>query len=512
MTIPPPSNTLLPPEDGQDSLPEILGGFPRHLTTQLIEEEEGHRGRREGVAGWLLGIGLALIAMTFPQERLVGEAFGEAFEHSPLWALWERLHRWVAQPIGMRAEQLRFVSAALAYGACLPAALGLARKLGCPFGFALVGSLIALLSPTAWLAGTTPGMSSAALLLALLVMRELWRSCQPSLWRLSLAWGLMVGLQASAFLLWPALLFAGLFRIEEPVARRKWIRYWIVAGLAVLALAIGSHLGNWDPVPMPSRLDLDGGLWQVDGDFWKRLLGMIPGLGVAFLGLASLWFLKRNESELPPPGWLGLWALVPVLWLLAGSALAWDASYHWLLPVALVGLFDILSRFDGGPAPGLAAGGLIIQVCVLLAGLFLIQQGDQQREWREYARQFLEEGDVVITGEPEHAYLVSHRWGQMSVVLRAADLEQPDPEFVEGVYCDELGQTNLRVKTQDFAAWAAEGLEAHGLGFRVILDRPFPDPSEGIAGLIDEELTRIVEFHTLDCREPLPATQISESP
>lgn len=502
MTIPPPPNPFHPDPaepagDGQDTLPEILGGFPRHLTTQLIDEEGVSRVYRERIGAWVLGLALALVSLAFPQERLIGAAFGEVFEASAFWPLWQRAHQFVGDLIGLRAEQARFLSSALCYGACVPAALGLGRKLGCPFGYALLATAVALFSPTAWLAGTTPGMDAAALLLLLLLMGELWRSCGASLWRCLVVWGLLVGLQESMALLFPALLVACTHSIEDSAKRKRARLIWLLGGVGVAALVAAIHVADWDPMPMPSVLDLDGSRFEFDGRWWLRLLGSLPGIGALALGLLSLWTLKRNESEQSPPRWLALWTFLPAIALLANSSLGWDASYQWLVPVALVGTFDLLARWESDASPMLSLGALLTQVALLSGFLHFVESTDPQRAWREHARQFLEEGDVVITGHAEHSYLVSHRWGQMSVVLRAADPENPDPNLVEGVYSDQLGQTNLRVKTQDFAAWSAEGLEAHGLGFRVILDRPFPQPSEGIAALIDEELARIVEFHTL---------------
>jgi hypothetical protein len=497
LTIPPPPDPFQIPEEGQDSLPEILGGFPRHLTTQLIEEGEDSQHRREMISSWVLGLALALLALTYPQERLLGEAFGEVFERGAFWTPWQRVHQFLAQLLDVHAEQLRFVSSALAFGACLPVALSIARRFGCSFGLSLVGCTITLLSPTAWLAGTTPGLAAPALLLMLLLMREMWRECGPSPARCLVVWGVLIAFQPTMVLLWPALLLACLFTQEESARRKRTCLIWSLGGLLALGAMTTIGLADWDPQPMPSRLDLDGTRWSLDPRVWPRLAGLVPGLGLSAVGLASLWLLRRNESELPPPRWLLLWALLPALGLLPNSALGWDASYQWLLPIALVGWFDLLARLEVDGGRLLGAAGLLAQATLLIGLISYAQNSDPLARWRSHAHQFLEPGDVVITGHAEHAYLVSHRWGQMSVVLGAAEKESPDPEFVEGVYCNERSDTNLRVKTQHAHAWAAEGLEAHGLGFRVILDRPFPDHSEGIASVIDSRLAEIVEYHSL---------------
>lgn len=486
-----------PPGDDQDSWPEILGGFPRHLTRDLLQQEQDSRSRKRVFAGWLFGLALALVALAFPQERLVGPAFAEVFERPAIWNLWERVHGTFAGLLGLRAEQLRFVTSALAYGACVPAALALGRRLGCPFALSVAASAVVLAAPGAWIAGTTPGVGSAALLLLLLLMSELWRPGERRPWRLLLLWAGLALLDDGLLLLWPALFLACRRPDGLGGERRRPARFWWLAGLAVVALVTAVELSTWDPVPMPSRMELDGGRLALDARVLQRLASALPGLGLALAGLASLAFLRRDPSEEPPPRWLWAWAGFPLLFLALHSALGWDAACLWLLPVALLGLLDLFARLDAGPAPLLAVGGLALQLAFVVAANLHLDRTDPAREWREHAREFLRPKDVLITGHAEHSYLASHRWGLRSVVLRAAEPEAPDPARVEGVYADEAARTNLRVKTQDAWAWADEGIEAHALGFGVVLDRPFREPSDGIAQVIEEALEERVEHFVL---------------
>jgi len=355
-----------------------------------------------------------------------------------------------------------------------------------------------VLAPTAWLAGTTPGMASISLMLSLVLMRALLEPPDRARWVCLGLWGLMVGTQVSALLLWPAVTLACLPSREQARVRINSGRACGLAGIGVLALVVGMNMAEWDPVPLPTDLDFSATRWSIDSRAWVRLGAMLPGLGLAVAGLAGLCLVRRAPSELPARRWLMVWCAVPAPFLLLNSTLTWDASYHWLLPVALLGVSNVLARPDRAQAIALGGGALFAQVALLFALQHHVTSTDPLTHWRETTRDFIEPIDTVITGDARHAYLASHRWGLRSVILRATNPDDPSTQFVDGVYTDPAGQTNLRVKTQNVAAWADEGVEARGFGFRPVLDRPFPAPSKGISDALERELRERVEFSPID--------------
>jgi hypothetical protein len=453
---------------------------------------------RRRLIGWLLGAGLFFIASAAPQERLIGEAFVGRFGHSPLWAIWHRLGGMAGGRLGMLGEQVRFGIAALAYGACVPVALGLARRLGCRFSTGLLATAIVLLSPTAWTAGTTPGMVSISLLLLLMLIHALREAPERGPWRSLWLWGLLVGTQFSTLLLWPAVVIGCRPPRRSGVAGRKANGVGILAGIGVFAVVVGTRIAGWDPVPLPTDLDPSSILWTLDGNTWLRLAGLIPGIGFGLVGLASLCWPRRDPAEHRRPSWLAIWCVGPVAFLLCGSTLTWDASYHWLLPVLLIGLVDLMEAARSARAASIGAVILAAQIALLLGTQSYVSRTDPLAAWRDKTRALIEPLDTVITGDVRHAYLCSHRWGVRSVVLWAADPRDPSTDHVNGIYSDEAGRTNLRIKDQDVAAWADEGIEAHGFGLRPVLDRPFPEPSRGISEALERALEARVEFWPIE--------------
>ncbi|MFT4542788.1 MAG: hypothetical protein ACI835_005257 [Planctomycetota bacterium] len=442
-------NDPFPQDEGKDTIPDILGGFPRHLTTELIEEREGLLAGREVLAGWIIGIALALLALALPQERLIGNAFAAPFEQGLAWGIWISAGEGLGNLLGLHGEQGRFILAALAYGACLPVALGLARRLGCPFGLALIANSILLFTPTAWLAATTPGLGSLSLLLLLGLMRQLWDPDARNPWICLSIWGLLTCSQYSALLLLPAVLWACVEFEENP--KRKPL----IIGIGIIASGVF----------IKSFSDLPAGHGFLDEVLWMRFAGLLPGIGFALAGLASLWLLKRNESELPPPRWLLVWSLLPLAFLSLSSSLAWDASYLWLLPVALIGIFDVLARSDLSTAIPLGLGTLVAQLALLFGFQSYAANTDPLTDWRASASEFLEPGDIFLSADQAHSYLAAERWGLETVPLEGESIEE----------------VRLRLES----------------GKRVILDPSVPSELESKSADLEHRLAAHPNFHVL---------------
>jgi hypothetical protein len=410
------SSPLQPPQDGQDTAQEVLGGFPRHLTQQLIDEERRSAARWVGLAPWLVGIGLAALALANPQEALFGggprliQAWasgagpGEAF--SAYWLL-----RGLAAVSGLDLEPAAFLLSALFYGGTAPLLFGLGRGVGLSDASALTVTLIVLLSPVAWLAGTTPGPEAAGLWATTLLFRLIWGGREGATGTrhrvvVLSALALAAGLSPSAAWLLPAVAIA--------LARDRGVREplkWGAIGslfLATAYLALGGPSAASGSLGAPGALPGTGGSGLAAATW--RTLALFPALGVSLAGLAALCFERRNESEEPPPRWLLGWALLPSVALALGGA-GHELPYLYLLPLAALGGFDALGRREDELDARLVLGAFLLACAWLVGSMHLLSSQDPLADWRAEARRALEPDDLVLTDDTAHHYLLRQRWG-----------------------------------------------------------------------------------------------------
>jgi hypothetical protein len=483
------------PGDGRDTLEEVMGGFPRHLTTQLIEEGEVGRSRREVIGGLALGLGLAVFALAFPQERLIGQQaqYLDPADATVQFVI-DQLRSLCSRQLGMLPEQLGFVLAALAYGACLPVSLSIARRQGCGFGTALVGSLAALLSPIAWVAGTTPGLEALALLFCLLALDSLWTR-EKSRPLMATAWWVLAAACMPAFAwLLPAVVWGGL----RGHKKRVELGFSLPLIGAVLFLMFAMPVGVLVEVPealqrlwRAMRFGGTGGWGQVGT--W--VVGVVPGLGLAVVGVGSLFLARRNESEEPPPKWLLLWCGLPTIALgLMGTA-DWAIPYLWLLPPALVGTCDLLARRSSDVGLGWTALILGLQVGTIGAVSVLLVATDPQIEWRRHARAVLRPDDHVVTPSQEHAYLLSNRWGLRCTLIESID-HGPDHR-ASYMPVSEDGELMLSSAKAVVPSSLLEGL-IDSDSRRIALDASFPPHQEEYQARITRALEEHGEFLLLD--------------
>ncbi len=431
----------LPPAEGQDSWQEVLGGFPRHLTTELIDEESAQRARREHIGGWVLGLALALFALALPQERLPWNLVGEELAgRSLLHDLWQQLLPRFAEKLGVTSELLALFFSAICYGACLPLALSFGRRLGIAFAPTLLASCLVIFSPAAWLAGTSPGLGSFALLVGLLLMRELWRdgSLRPAL--VALFWAAGAWVHSGLLLCLEGLL--GSIRSRAPGAAAN--RLTRLLRLAVLLVfGVGAFLAlqarellsggvgaeSWMQSILRAYLPaLSGSQSLLDslGSLPRALLDLPIFLGLVVIGLAALLLLKREEAEEKPPAWLWVWIGLPLLLLFVWSPMhpGDPAVWIWLLPPGLVACLDLIARQDPRPAVLGAALALALQLGVLAGVLQHRTQTDPLADWRASATEAFDPSDWILTADPAHHYLLGQRWGvECRLVLDNDDLE-----------------------------------------------------------------------------------------
>ena len=114
--------------------------FPRARLHELIDEAGVARARRERVQGWLLGIGLAILVLGLPSERLWGDMAlvrMTAGSGETSTGVLFPLAKLLSEVDGVSAERACFLLAALAYGLLVPATLRLLRTVGFEHGVAL---------------------------------------------------------------------------------------------------------------------------------------------------------------------------------------------------------------------------------------------------------------------------------------------------------------------------------------------------------------------------------------
>ena len=451
-----------------------MGGFPRHLTTQLIEEGEGERSRREVLGGLLLGLGLAVFALAFPQERLIGQ---QVQHMDPADAMVQYVVDYLRglsiRHLAMMPEQLGFVLAALAYGACLPVSLAIARRQGCGFGLALVGSLAVLLSPVAWVAGTTPGLEAFALLFSLLCLHALWGHERPKALMATSWWALSAACTPANAWLLPAVVRASLRSQKKRFELGFSLPLIGITLFLLFSIPVGVLLDVEEALTRVWRAMLFGGSggW---GQIVSWVLGLGPGLGLAVVGVGSLFLLKRGESEARPPRWLLLWCALPALAVGLGGTPEWSIPYLWLVPPALIGTCDLLARRADDIGLGWGVGILSLQVLAVIAAAMLLMGTDPQREWRTTAQARLQPGDYLFTASRERAYLAANRWG-LSCALVTPALGRAADEGKQGAInrLDDLGEFRAVEFEWGAGSWGM-ALADDCFGQRVVLDTPYP--------------------------------------
>lgn len=440
---------------------------------------------------------LTLAALALPQQALFGEAFVAGLDSAPLAIVWHRVGGLVGDLFSVSGERVRYACAAIFFGASYFLATGLAIQLGCTRATALAVSALILTSPTAWLAATTPGLGSLRLLLLLALMRALLRPTPARRWTTLSTWGLAAGTGTQCLLLWPAL--AGSMTRDSDPARSG--RAAILAGLTVLWIVAGTNLADWDPLPLRANFTFERASgFELQPAAGLRLLWVVPGLGIAALGIAHVVRTKpvRGIHSIPH-GPLTLWCALPALHLLRPNGLTWDTPSLWLLPAALVGTSLLATRL-ARLAPLALTLGLALQLALTFWQEKRARRLDPDTAWREATIELMDPSDTIITGHVSHAYLATHRFGLRSVILCASDPEAPSSDFVDGVYVSPRGASNLLTKTQNVELWAQEGVEARGYGFRPVLDRPFPGSSNSISATLERELRKRVDFFPLDSK------------
>lgn len=412
--------------------------FPRQVVSALVAESETARLRRERWQPWVLGAGLAALALGLPSAAVFGAravvADAAAGVPHPALALGPLL-RGLARALDLPLERAGYLVSGLAYGACLPTLTGALRRFGFDARNALLSALTALASPLAWTGATLPGSFGIGLLGATVLLRVAVAGARPGV--ASAAWLVAAVLHAENALLWPVALLA-----ERRGGGARGTRGSAAALAGLVAwVALHAGLGTWAGGAGPGA-GASALRWSLGPAF------ALAGLAWAWLGPWALFVVRRAPEEAPPPRWLAVGYAGALPAAMAMGALRQPLG-TWLVVAAAVGLADLWGRALGERLAGRAAVLLALQVATTVLVAAGLVRADPDRAWRAQARSSLEPSDVVLTADPTHAYLLVHRWGVATIEL---------PSEPGAVPADVLEEALLRA-TRSGGRAVLDGLE-----------------------------------------------------
>ncbi|HIG87018.1 MAG TPA: hypothetical protein EYQ25_08245 [Planctomycetes bacterium] len=432
-----------------DSFEGSADPFPREDLTARIANAGRQELRRQTWQAWLLGIGVALIALAIPMERLWGEMnlVQTAAEGGRGLGIGVPLLRFGTKWISH--EQAAFAMAAISAGLTVPALRSLLLTIGFSNAIAMRGVGLMLLAPLQLLGATSAVLLAPGVLGATLIARELFRldkdQSMRALWRVSSVFVLGLLLDPANLLLLPA---AGLALI--PLAAPRKLPPW--APPAGLTLTIGFCVfillgaGEPDALDQLLRTMLAGGKGPSLVSLGAWLIWLPISLGVGWLGILSLIAGKRTAEEAPPPAWTRAWCLVAIAPVIGGTPLTMP-TLGLLLPLTAVGLVDHLARMEREDKMRRRASLLLVSQLILgVLAWGTLTATDPLTAWREEAQETLDPEDLVFSAHPGHLYLLKHRYGIASW----------DPKGPEA---------------------SKRALEATNQGQRVVLDGVLPDAS-----------------------------------
>lgn len=373
---------------GSDDPIEVAGGFPRHLTQELLEEKARKGERRRWLAPWFFGAAYFLFALAFPLLRVIGNFPIKAEAGESLW--WRLLE-------GSGGEVTGFVLSAITAGFFIPLATNALVATGLPRGPSLTAVVCVSISPLMIHAATLPGPEA---LVGLLCLLAFWVAAPFEVGPVRTSAAIAIGLGAAvldpgALLILPALLTRHFSRSSTRLSTPMYGWYgvaWGVAFVVVIQILEGILMPDV-PVSRDSRV---------------LRYAIFPGpigLGLAFLASFGLFRNYKESLTEDTPTWLRLWVIGGI-----ASLLLPGASGICLAPVAAFAVADFLSR---GVSTSQSAAALIIagQLTLGLGSIQNVRSRDPSSGWRLEFRNLVEKGDSLISHNPSHRYLARIRWG-----------------------------------------------------------------------------------------------------
>lgn len=410
----------------RDSWVDVLGGFPRHLVHSLVEDREERLRARRTAGAWVLGAALAAFALAAPIETLAGRgpalvraALASELSTSPLLLLGCRS---LGPAVGI--ERAAFLFAALAGGLTVPALCHLARRFGFRGELVLPATLVVVLAPGALLAARLPGPEAPSLLAATLLLAALFPpregAAPAGSRRIGLPLGLALAVDLGTLWLVPATLWAAASSGRRAALGALGIALAVPAALWAMTAAFGASLSAGGAAALATDALLGTSFPPEGAPLTAVLLDGPLALGPALLGLAALAFVRRGEEESSPPRFLLAWTFLPLL--ACTSPRPAPIAPLALLPLALVGLLDLLSRLPEPRGLRLALGLAALSFLLAAGGGILLERSDPLATWRGTAERELVPGDLVVSADPARRYVLSARYGLETASPREAGL------------------------------------------------------------------------------------------
>jgi hypothetical protein len=386
---------------------EPAESFPRGATAELVAKSIAGGDRYWRVQVLLVAFGVSALMLGLHQPPLFDSKVPEIW--STVRGEWTGSNlasaigaRAMASITGVQAQQAWHLLSAVGMAAVTAILLVRARRRAPSASAAIVATLLTVAMPVAWIAGTTAGASSSAILGACLLYSAL-DAPRASGWRrrATLAWLAAALLHAWNVLLWPAYAWA--------LTRERSSRVGVALG--ALAAWIMVVLGAWSlehgPEHLPEfilrswRALLAGGSGGL-GPLLAWCVAWIPWLWTGALGLILLVLAWYRRTERRARGWTLLFAGVPLVVLGLGGLVTYDVPYHWLVPMALSGFVQV-PEILAWMLLGLAVPGALVASTGILSL--------PTREWNDRLVLQLDATDLVVTCVREHAEILEKRFG-----------------------------------------------------------------------------------------------------
>lgn len=469
----------------QDSAAELVGGFPRHATRDLVEAREDCLRSRLPLAGLLLAAGTTLCALGLPTERLLGPgpALIDALAEGA-WSSSRALYLPLAQVVDalprVGAERAGFLLSALALGAVAAQLWRLGEALEATAAARWLSCLILLAAPVVWTAGTSPGPEVLGALGALYAFSALLTPGPARGLRAGLGWCFAAGMAPLYLWCLPAAAF-GLVRGRSagrggPLAlgwALGWLLVWLVGTAAARQLA-GTDPHGWLDLARALVRDLLAGGGGPQDASWLWI--WLPALSVAALGTVG-WF-SRSPAGARAPVWVIAWFALPALGLGLGGRSDWELPWLPALGPLAFGWYRLFATRPAWTGRGATLALVSLAIASLVGGRLVLRAGDPEAAWRASLEQHASRGDLLLTTSAAHRHLAQRRYGLRSFEIHGT------ARLSRGYRSEALDELLRRIEP------------AHAAGARVLLDRPLDADERELLELV-AELERHVRLDVL---------------
>ena len=342
-------------------------------------------------------------------------------------------------------------------------------------------TLLVMFSPVASLSATLPGPSAAAFLGSAILFQRLLAPTSESdrtgnARGILGVWFLVCLLNLSSVLLLPAVLWRLMAADDSPAGAAPAARKKAMLGAAValvgivglLALAALLSPASSRGLGRAARSAVECGLGRSSQGTLGSLTWLVvlaPALGVALLGLLELLRRPASAGESRPPAWLWAFTIVPISVQLLFGRPSLETAGWALGPALALGLASwctrTLDRDNLRPILVLIGCQMALTVGFRVAAVL----SDPQRDWSQRASNRLQPGDLVMTRDQQHDYLLRHRFKLQTINLDAAR------GLVEPESLDWWDAARQRVRSQQSAGgrvvvdWKASNPLGGGRGF-----------------------------------------------